>query len=141
MELSVQVFLDSVTNPNTKKEYRHGIKKFCDWYGKSAEEVLELRKNDLTQIAGEGLVEYRNRAARFEREIEKFHSYLILQEHTINTARNLTLGIRQLFRYYEMGIRFRAGSRVTKTVKTTKNFPLTIKHVRTMFEVADLRER
>jgi len=141
MELSVQVFLDSVTNPNTKKEYRHGIKKFCDWYGKSAEQVLELRKNDLTQIAGEGLVEYRNRAARFEREIEKFHGYLIQQEHTINTARNLTLGIRQLFRYYEMGIRFRAGSRVTKTVKTTKNFPLTIEHVRTMFQVADLRER
>ncbi|HJW97938.1 MAG TPA: tyrosine-type recombinase/integrase [Candidatus Bathyarchaeia archaeon] len=141
MELSVQVFLDSVTNPNTKKEYRHGIKKFCDWYGRTAEEVLELRKNDLTQIAGEGLVEYRNRAARFEREIEKFHSYLIQQKHTINTARNLTLGIRQLFRYYEMGIRFRAGSRVTKTVKTTKNFPLTIEHVRTMFQVADLRER
>ena len=141
MELSVQQFLDSVTNPNTKKEYRHGIKKFCDWYGKSAEEVLELRKNDLTQIAGEGLVEYRNRAARFEREIERFHSYLIQQKHTINTARNLTLGIRQLFRYYEMGIRFRAGSRVTKTTKTTKNFPLTIEHIRAMFQVADLRER
>jgi hypothetical protein len=40
-----------------------------------------------------------------------------------------------------MGIRFRAGSRVTKTIKTTKNFPLTIKHVRAMFQVADLRER
>jgi len=142
MELSVQQFLESVTNPNTKKGYRHGIKEFCDWYGKSAEEILELRKNDLTQIAGEGLVEYRNRAARFEREIEKFHSYLIQQKkHTINTARNMTLGIRQLFRYYEMGIRFRAGSKVTKTIKTTKNFPLTIEHIRAMFQVADLRER
>ena len=141
MELSVQEFLDSVTNPNTKKEYRYGIKKFCDWYAKSAEETLELRKNDLTQIAGEGLVEYRNRAARFEREIEKFHSYLLTQGYTINTARNLTLGIRQLFRYYEMGIKFRTGSKVAKTVKTTKSFPLTIDHVRAMFQVADLRER
>jgi integrase len=140
MELSVEQFLESVINPNTKKEYRHGIKKFCDWYGKSAEEILELRKNDLTQIAGEGLIEYRNRAARFEREIEKFHGYL-LDHHTINTARNLTLGIRQLFRYYEMGIKFRAGSKIAKTVKTTKNFPLTIEHVRAMFQVADLRER
>jgi site-specific recombinase XerD len=77
MELSVEQFLESVTNPNTKKGYRHGIKKFCDWFGKNAEEILELRKNDLTQIAGEGLVEYRNRAARFEREIEKFHGYLL----------------------------------------------------------------
>lgn len=141
MELSVQEFLDSVSNPNTKKEYRHGLNKFCSWYGKNAKEILELRKDDLTQRAGENLSEYRNRAARFEKEIEKFHSYLIGQKCSINTARTQTLGIRQLFRFYEMGIRFRAGSKVSKTVKTTKNFPLTIEHVRTMFQVADLRER
>ena len=141
MELSVQEFLDSVSNPNTKKEYRHGSKKFCDWFGKSAEEILEMRKDDLTQRTGENLIEYRNRAARFEKEIEKFHSYLLGQDYTVNTARNLTLGIRQLFRFYEMGIRFRTGSKVSKTVKTTKNFPLTIDHVRAMFDVADLRER
>jgi len=141
MELSIQEFLDSVSNPNTKKEYRHGIKKFCEWYGKSAEEILELRKEDLTQKAEENLIEYRNRAARFEKEIEKFHSYLLSQGFTINTARNLTLGIRQLFRFYEMPIRFRTGSKVSKTTKTTKNFPLTIEHVRAMFKVADLRER
>jgi len=35
----------------------------------------------------------------------------------------------------------RAGSRVTKTVKTSKNFPLRIEHVRKMFDVSDLRER
>lgn len=141
MELSVQEFLDSVSNPNTKKEYRHGIKKFCEWYGKSAEETLELRKDDLTQKAEENLIEYRNRAARFEKEIEKFHSYLLGQGFTINTSRNLTLGIRQLFRFYEMPIRIRSGSKVSQTVKTTKNFPMTIEHVRAMFTVADLRER
>jgi integrase len=141
MELSVQEFLDSVSNPNTKKEYRHGIKKFCDWFGKSAEEILELRKDDLTQRQGENLIEYRNRAARFEKEIEKFHSYLLAQGFTINTSRNLTLGIRQLFRFYEMPIRIRPGSKVSQTVKTTKNYPLTIEHVRAMFAVGDLRER
>jgi hypothetical protein len=56
----------------------------------------------------------------------------------INTARNLTLGICQVFRFYEMPIKFRVGSKVAKTVKTTKNFPLTIELVRTMFQVADL---
>jgi integrase len=141
MELSVKEFLDSVSNPNTKKEYRHGIKKFYEWYGKSAEEILELRKDDLTQRTDENLIEYRNRAARFEKEIEKFHSYLLEQGYTVNTARNLTLGIRQLFRFYQMPIRIRAGSKVAKTIKTTKNFPLNIEHVRTMFKVADLRER
>ena len=43
MELSVQEFLDSVSNPNTKTEYRHGLTKFCEWFGKSAEEILEMR--------------------------------------------------------------------------------------------------
>ncbi len=141
MELSVQEFLDSVSNANTKKEYRHGVKKFSEWYGKSAEEILELRKDDLTQKPEENLIEYRNRAARFEKEIEKFHSYLIEQGFTINTARNLTIGIRQLFRFYEMPIKLRSGSKIAKTVKTTKNFPLTIEHVRAMFKVGDLRER
>ncbi len=140
MELSSQVFLESISNPKTRKCYRHGLKKFCEWYGKTAEQILELRKEDLTQQAGENLIEYRNRASHFEKEIEKFHSQLLTQG-SINTARVQTLGIRQLFRYYEMPIRFRNGSKIGKTVKTTKNFPLTIEYVRKMFEVADLRER
>jgi integrase len=141
MELSVKEFLDSVINPNTRKGYRVGIKKFQEWFGKSPREILEARKDDLTQRPKEDLIEFRNRAARFEREIEKFHGYILNQGYTTNTARGLTIGIRQLFRYYQMPIRMRAGSRVTKTVKTTKNFPLRIEHVRKMFEVADLRER
>jgi integrase len=139
--LSVKEFLDSVINPNTRKGYRVGIKKFHEWFGKSPREILEARKDDLTQRTGEDLIEYRNRAARFEREIEKFHGYLLNQGYTTNTARGLTIGIRQLFRYYQMPIRMRAGSRVTKTVKTSRNFPLRIEHVRKMFDVADLRER
>ncbi|MDH5266339.1 MAG: tyrosine-type recombinase/integrase [Candidatus Bathyarchaeota archaeon] len=141
MKLSVQEFLDSVQNPNTKKGYRHGIKKFCEWYGKSAEEILEMRKDDLTQRAGENLIEYKNRAARFGKEIENFHSYLLSQGYSTNSSRNLTIGIRQLFRFYQMPVRIRAGSKVTKTVKTSKSFPLRIEHVRKMFAVADLRER
>jgi len=141
MKLSVQEFLDTVQNPNTKKEYRYGIKKFCEYYGKSAEEILDQRKDDLTQKSGENLIEYKNRAARFEKEIEKFHSFLQSQGYSTNTSRNLTIGIRQLFRFYQMPVRIRAGSKVTKTVKTSKNFPLRIEHVRKMFEVADLRER
>jgi len=141
MELSVKEFLDSVVNPNTKKGYRVGIKKFCKWYGKSPREILETRKDDLTQRPGEDLIEYRNRAVRFEKEIEKFHGYLLKKTYTTNTARAMTIGIRQLFRYYQMPVKMRAGSRVTKTVKTSKNFPLRIEHVRQMFEVADLRER
>lgn len=141
MELSVREYLDSVPNPNTKKSYRIGIKKFCEWFGKSPREVLEVRKDDLTQREGEDLIEYRNRAVRFEKEIEKFHSHVLEEGYKTNTARNFTLGIRQLFRFYQMPIRIRAGSKVSKTVKTSRSFPLRIEHVRKMFEVADLRER
>ena len=141
MELSVKEYLDSVANPLTRKEYRIGIRKFCEWFAKSPEEVLENRKDDLTQKAGENLIEYRNRAARFEKEIEKFHSYLLKQGYKANSARTLTIGIRQLFRYYQMPVRIRAGSKVSKTVKTSKNFPLRIEHVRKMFKVADLKAK
>jgi integrase len=148
MELSVKEYLDSVANPNTRKEYRIGINKFCEWFGKSPRDLLEMRKDDLTQRPEENIIEYRNRAARFEKEIEKFHSYLLKpgsrtekQGYKINTARTLTLGIRQLFRYYQMPVRIRAGSKVNKTVKTDSSFPLRIIHIRKMFEVADLKAK
>jgi site-specific recombinase XerD len=139
--LSVQEFLDSVSNPITKKGYRFGLKEFVEWYGKPAEEILAIRQEDLTQKPGENLIEFKIRAARFEKEIEKFHSHLIEKGYSINSARNMTLGIRQLFRYYQMPVTMRSGSRVSQTVQTTKNFPLTIVHVRKMFEVANLKER
>jgi integrase len=141
LEMSVQEFLNSISNPRTRKGYRFGLNKFVGWFGKSAEESLAMRQEDLTQKAGETLVEYRNRAARFEKEIEKFHSYLIEKGYSINSARNMTLGVRQLFRYYQMPVMMRSGSKVSQTVKTTKNFPLSIEHVRRMFHVANLKER
>jgi integrase len=141
LEMSVQEFLNSISNPRTRKGYRFGLNKFIQWFGKPAEEILAMRQGDLTQKPGENLVEYRNRAARFEKEIEKFHRHLLENGYSINSARNMTLGIRQLFRYYQMPVTMRSGSKVSQTVKTTKNFPLTIEHVRKMFQVANLKER
>jgi len=141
LEMSVQEFLNSVSNPRTRKGYRFGLNKFVEWFGKSAEELLAMRQEDLTQKTGENIIEFKNRAARFEKEIEKFHSHLIEKGYSINSARNMTLGIRQLFRYYQMPVTMRSGSKVSQTVQTAKNFPLTIEHVRKMFEVANLKER
>ena len=141
MELSEKEFLVSVSNPRTRKGYRFGLKKFVEWYDKPTEEILALRQEDLTQKAGENIVEFKNRAVRFEKEIEKFHSHLIEKGYSINSARNMTLGIRQLFRYYQMPVTMRSGSKVSQTIQTTKNYPLTIEHVRKMFEVANQKER
>jgi integrase len=141
LDMSVQEFMDSLSNPRTRKNYRFGLRKFVEWYGKSADQILMRRKEDLTQRAGENLIDYKNRAVRFQKEIEKFHSHLLEQGYSINSARNLTLGIRQLFRFYQMPIITRTGSNVSRTVQTSRNFPLTIEHVRKMFEVANLKER
>jgi len=141
LEMSTQEFLNSINNPRTRKSYRFGLNKFVEWFEKSAKEILTLRKQDLTQEEGEDFIEHKNRAARFEKEIEKFHSHLIKKGYSINSARNMTLGIRQLFRYYQMPVIMRSGSKVSQTVQTTKNFPLTIEHVRKLFEIANLKER
>ena len=94
MEMSVQEFLNSVSNPRTRKGYRFGLNKFVEWFSKTPEEILAIRQEDLTQKTGENLVEYRNRAARFEKEIERFHSHLIEKGYSINSARKMTLGAR-----------------------------------------------
>ena len=84
MELSVQDFLNSISNINTRRGYRFGINKFVEWFGKSAEQILIMRQEDLTQEAGENLIEYKNRAVRFQKEIEKFHSYLIEKGYSLS---------------------------------------------------------
>ncbi len=139
--MSVKEFLDSVAKDKTKTTYEIGINRFCEWFKRNPEEVLNLRKQDLTQRPGEDLITYRNRAARFEKEIEAYHSHLLKQGYKTNSARTLTGGIRQLFRYYQMPVRMRSGSRVNRGAKTTRNFLLRIDHVRRMYKVADLRER
>jgi len=139
--MSVQEFLDSLPSKGTKKVYKMGLKKFFEWYGKTPDQVLQERKDDLTQRPDEDLVTYKNRAANYTKIIERFHTHLLNQGYKINTAKSLTNGIRQLFRYYQMDIKVRNGSSLNRTVKTQRNFPLTIEHVRKMYTVANFRER
>jgi integrase len=141
LAMSVQEFLDSLPSKGTKKVYKYGLNKFLEWYGKTANVVLEERKDDLTQRPNEDIVTYRNRSSNYEKIIESFYNYLIEKGYKINAAKSVTHGIRQLFRYYHMDVRMRHGSNVNRTVKTQKSFPLTIEHVRKMYAVADFRER
>ncbi|MFH1328240.1 MAG: site-specific integrase, partial [Candidatus Bathyarchaeota archaeon] len=139
--MSVQEFLDSLPSKGTKKVYKYGLNKFLAWSEKTANEVLEERKDDLTQRPNEDIVTYRNRASNYEKIIEAFYNYLIEKGYKINAAKSVTHGIRQLFRYYHMDVRMRSGSNVNRIVKTQKSFPLTIEHVGKMYAVADFRER
>jgi len=127
-------FYESIPNPLTRKEYRNGLQRFSEWFGKNADEILQMRREDLK-------TEETFQRKRFEREIEKFHAHLKQSGSSTNSARTLCLGIRQFFRYYEIPILLRRGSEVGKTVLTDKTYPLTIEDLRKMFAVADLKQR
>lgn len=135
--MRAQDFLDYVRetkSKNTYKGYKFGLKKFCEWFGKSSDEILEMRKKDV--ISDDPM-----QKRRFTREIERFHAYLLKQGYKINTARVLCLGIMQLFRFFEIPVKIEKQSKVTKTVVTTRDFPLSPNHLKKMYAVADLRER
>ena len=97
LELSVKQFLEATPNDNTRKLYRVGIKKFSEYLKKTPEDILQMRKDDLTQRPDENIVDFRNRAARFEKLIEDFYNNLVKEGYSINSARSMTIGIRQLF--------------------------------------------
>jgi site-specific recombinase XerD len=132
-------FYDNIPNPSTRKEYRNGLQRFTAWFGKSADEILEMRKADLKS-------EDTFARKRFERELERFHAYLKAPKPqgggaATNSARTLCLGLRQFFNYYEVGMKLKRGSAVGKSVLTEKSYPLTIEDIRKMYAVGNLRER
>jgi len=133
-ETAEKEFLESISNVNTRKEYRHGLQKFSAWFGKTPDQILKMRQEDLKS-------EDRFQRKRFERELEKFHAHLKEQGFGTNTCRTVCLGLRQFFRYYEVPILVRRGSEVGKSIVTEKTYPLTIEDLRKMFAVADLRQR
>jgi integrase len=131
--MKVEDFLNYVKetkSKNTWKEYRHGIEKFAEWFGKSPNEIMELRTQDWVSTD-------LHQKKRFVREIEKFHKSLIEKGYTINSARTMCLGLMQLFRFYEMPVTISSGSDVSKTVASTKDFVPTPEQCREMFKMGD----
>ncbi len=140
---AMEAFLDSFSNKNTKRLYKHGIELFIEFYGKDIDTILNERKADLTPKPNENIVEIKQKATRYEKHLERFHSWMLKTKgFSINTARSNVNGILQLFRYYSMPISLRSGSPITQTVVSTKSYILTPDNVRAMFHVAkDLRSK
>jgi len=147
----MEKFLDSLSK-GTKKSYRRGLELFLEFYRKDVDTILAERKDDLTPRPNENLVDAKNRASRYENLLEEFHAWLMKPIHTINkkpnqayginTARTSTLGLLQIFRYYNMGLTLRNGSPISQTVISTGDFVLMSEHVRAMFHTAkDLRSK
>lgn len=52
----MEAFLNGYPKKNTKRLYKRGIDKFTEWYGKSVDEILDERKDDLTPRPNENVV-------------------------------------------------------------------------------------
>lgn len=133
-DVTEKEFYDSIPNPNTKREYRNGLQRFAAWFKHSPDEILAMRKADLKN-------EDSFQRKRFERELEKFHAHLKEQGSATNSAKTLCGGVRQFFNYYEVGMKLKRGSAVSKSILTEKTYPLTIEDIRKMYAIGDLRER
>lgn len=133
LEMREEDFLQSLSK-GTRKSYKAGLRKFEKYFGKSVERILKLREQDL----GSNDIHQKR---RFEKEIEKFHQSLLDKGYGINTARTMTLGIIQIFRFYDMPMQKRYGSKISRTVMSTRDHVLTIFDIRQMYKVGDLRAR
>ncbi len=137
--MKAQNFLDHVKkakSKNTLKEYRNGLKKFSQWYGKDLDTILMERKQDLKS-------EDPVRRRHFEHKLEEFHRALLNEGYAVNSCRTMTLGLIQLFNYFDMDMKTRViSAEAKKTVETEKSYPLTIEEVRAMYAAADsLRDK
>lgn len=129
--MKVEDFLQYIQQSRSKstyKEYKAGINKFSEYFGKTPNEILEMRKQDWVS-------DDLHQKRKFGRELGKFHKWLLDQGYAINSARTLCLGLRQLFRYFEMPMTYLHRD-VSKTVPSTKDFIPSIAQLRKMFEVA-----
>jgi hypothetical protein len=71
-KLTVEAFLEHIKKAKSKgtfKEYKSGIEKFAEFYGKSANEILEERRADV--MSGDF-----SRNQNFSKELEEFHKWL-----------------------------------------------------------------
>jgi len=129
-------YLQRAKSRNTYREYRYGLKKFSEWYGKDLDTILKERKHDLES-------DDPVRRRRFEHKLEEFHRSLMQRGYAVNSCRTMTLGLIQLFNYFDVDMKMRViSSEAKKTVETDRSYPLTIEDVRAMYSAADsLRDK
>jgi len=138
----MESFLESYAKKTTRFQYERGIKLFLEFYGKSIDEILTERKDDLTPRPNETMVEAKQRSNRYEKLLEKFYAWMSEQGYKRNSMYTNCKGLRQLFRYYNMGLTLRNGSPITQVAISTDDFVLKPEHVKKMFHCAkDLRSK
>lgn len=89
-------FLQSL-GKSTRKSYKAGLREFEQYFGKSVDEILKLREQDLNS-------KDTHQKRRFEKEIENFRQSLSDKGYSVSDAQTMTRGIIQMFSFYGMPI-------------------------------------
>jgi len=100
---------------------------FCEWLGKTPEEIIRLRKQDQTRT--------------FEKLCIKYFHYLTEEkglDH--NTAVNKLGTIRSFFQYFDLPLNFKRNE-IPSMILKPHTFSLTIEHVRRMWQFANVWQK
>jgi integrase len=115
-------WLGTIPSPQTRKNYRNGIRRFEEYYGKPIESLLQFSDTDLGHV------------------IEKFYCRL-KENHPQNTCRNLVNCPIQYFKYFGKNPKYKKSLGIYTTTLTTRDYLLTVDDVREMWKVASLSEK
>lgn len=117
----VKDWLEGIPSPNTRKSYRHGIRKFEEFHGKGIETLIG------SENAG--------------KIIEKFYVWLKENGYSQNTCRNIVNAPIQFLKYFDTPVKYRRSLGMYKTVPTTRDHIISVGEVQSMAKYADLREQ
>jgi hypothetical protein len=115
-------WLGDIPSPQTRKNYKNGIKKFEEYYGKPIEALLELSDEELGH------------------EINKYFSWL-KQSHPQNTCRNRTNTVIQYLKHFGKNPKYKKNLGIFTTTLTTLDHMLTVDEARKMWTVASIDEK
>lgn len=117
----VDDWLEGIPSPQTRKNYKNGLKKFEEYYGKGIETLIG------SDEAG--------------RVIEKFFVWMKDKGSPQNTCRNMTNAPIQFLKYFDTPVKYRKNLGIYNTTLTTRDHLLTVDEVRQMWQVASLEEK
>lgn len=115
-------WLEAIPSPQTRKNYRNGIRRFEEFIQKPIESLLELNDTELGHI------------------VEKFYCHL-KQNHPQNTCRNLVNCPIQYLKYFGKNPKYKKSLGIYTTTLTTRDHLLTVDEVREMWKIASLEEK
>jgi integrase len=117
----VQDWLEGIPSPQTRKNYKNGLRKFEEYYGKGIETLIG------SDEAG--------------RVVEKFYVSMKDKGSPQNTCRNMTNAPIQFLKYFGTPVKYRRNLGIYNTTLTTRDHLLSVDEVRQMWQIASLEEK